>query len=123
MKILPNGVLIYNATPHDITFYDDSWRYCVVVESDSIINAVPKEEIVKLENNITYVKTIFLADTEIEDKLSQIKISNSNVIIIGSIIAAQAYPKYVVSMIPHPDFIRVAPKDKRMLPNKFNTFI
>ena len=43
-------------------------------------------------------------------------------IIIGSIIAAQAFPGRVFGMTPVPGFERVPPADKRMRNDKFVTF-
>lgn len=43
--------------------------------------------------------------------------------IVGSIIAAQAYPGEVVAMTPAPGYERVAPAEKRMNPHKFTIFV
>lgn len=43
-------------------------------------------------------------------------------IIIGSIIAAQAYPGKVCAMIPAPGHERVPPAEKRMRTDKFTIF-
>lgn len=42
--------------------------------------------------------------------------------IIGSIIAAKAFPGVVFGMTPAKGFERVAPAEKRMNPSKFTTF-
>lgn len=42
--------------------------------------------------------------------------------VVGSIIAAQAYPGRVVAMTPVPGFERVSPAEKRMRCDKFTTF-
>ena len=39
MKTLPNGLKVFNATPHSINFWDESWDKIVVVEPDEIISA------------------------------------------------------------------------------------
>ena len=43
--------------------------------------------------------------------------------IVGSIIAAQAYPGDVVGMTPAPGYERVAPNEKRMSLDKFTVFM
>ena len=48
--------------------------------------------------------------------------SNGTLVIVGSIIAAQAYPGEVAAMTPVEGFERVAPDQKRMRCDKFTTF-
>lgn len=43
-------------------------------------------------------------------------------VIVGSIIAAQAYPGKVFGLTPVPGYERVAPAEKRMSSDKFVTF-
>lgn len=43
-------------------------------------------------------------------------------VIVGSIIAAQAYPIHVVGMCPIPGYERVAPSEKRICCDKFTVF-
>ncbi len=45
-----------------------------------------------------------------------------SVLIVGSIIAAQAYPQQVVAMTPAPGYERVPPAEKRMRPGKFTVY-
>jgi hypothetical protein len=48
--------------------------------------------------------------------------SAPKLIIVGSIIAAEAYPGEVVAMCPVPGYERVAPSEKRMRCDKFTIF-
>jgi len=68
------------------------------------------------------VKTTFTSSKEDEEKLSQIENSYPEVLPIGSIIAAQAFPGRVFAMVPAPRFERVLPQQKRMSCEKFTTF-
>jgi hypothetical protein len=43
-------------------------------------------------------------------------------VVVGSIIAAQAYPGLVVAMTPAPGYERKPPTEKRMRPDKFTVF-
>ena len=123
MKTLPNGAKIYNATPHEITFWQDDWPEPVTVSPDEIINAKPVEKLAYEENGVDYVRTVFERSDDGMAIVSRIAHEHpTNTIIVGSIIAAQAYAGIVVSMVPHPDYMRVPPAEKRMLPNKFNIF-
>ena len=42
--------------------------------------------------------------------------------VVGSIIAAQAYPGLVVAMVPAPGYERRPPAEKRMRPDKFTIY-
>ena len=119
MKTLPNNVTIFNATPHPIRFWKEGWDEPVEVETDVLINAKPVETLVKTENNVQFVKTNFVGDDAGKAVIGDVP---QGVLIVGSIIAAQAYPGQVVAMTPAPGFERVAPAEKRMNPDKFTVF-
>jgi hypothetical protein len=55
-------------------------------------------------------------------ELEQIETSLPDVLIVGSLVSAQAYPGRVVGMTPAPGFERVPPDQKRMSIVKFNVF-
>lgn len=121
MKTLPNNVTIFNATPHVIRFWREDWSEPVEVETDAIVSAKAQEEVVSVENGVTYVITTF---TPIKDENYEIAFEahKMGVIVVGSIIAAQAFPKTVVAMTPAKGYERVAPDQKRMSPDKFTVF-
>ena len=117
-----NGVVVVNTTPHPITFLDgDS---VVTVPTAALVNARAVEEQV----SSLFVRTNFVGCDEGEQALSEIQAAfaesgiSGELVIVGSIIAAQAYPGRVVAMTPAPGFERVAPAEKRMNPGKFTTF-
>ena len=121
MKTLPNNVTIFNATPHPVRFWKEGWDEPVEVETDAIVNAKAQEEVVSVENDVTYVITTF---TPVKDENYNIAFNahKNGAIVVGSIIAAQAFPKTVVAMTPAPGYERVAPAEKRMNPDKFTVF-
>ena len=128
MQTLPNGVRVFNATPHDITFWCEDWADVVVVAPDTVINASPTEQPVSCMpvgnadwENVWFVKTVFLPNDMGFATIAHAHEMGADVI-IGSIIAAQAYPGKVVAMIPCVGFERVAPAEKRMQPDKFTVF-
>lgn len=129
MKVLPNGVKIFNSTPHPITFWREDWDEQVVVESDGVINAVRKEVPAGCYQpvaspdweNAWFVKTVFEKNEAGMETIRRAREAGAEVI-IGSIIAAQAYPGDVAAMIPAPGYERVAPDQKRMRPDKFTLF-
>lgn len=119
-RVFQNGVVILNTTPHDITIQDmDGSLISVPSDPDLILNAEAVEE----EVNNLLVTTKFVG---IDDGFKLIKImfdalkQTGTVIIIGSIIAMNAYPGLVKGMIPVPGFERVPPDQKRMRCDKFN---
>ena len=119
MKTLPNNVTIFNATPHPITFWKEGWDEPIEVETDVPINAKPVETLVKTENGVQFVKTNFVGDDTGKTAIGAVP---QGVLIVGSIIAAQAYPGQVVAMTPAPGFEWVASAEKRMNPDKFTVF-
>jgi hypothetical protein len=142
MKKLPNGLKVFNATPHPIRFWREGWEKPVEVKPDEVISADVKEKLAgyipcptcgrKVEheydcpNNvpstpIKTVKTVFNPTDAGGEIIRRAKEGGADVI-VGSIIAAQAYPGQVVAMTPAPGYERVPPAQKRVNPDKFTVF-
>lgn len=121
MKTLPNGVTIFNATPHPLRFWKEGWDEPIEVEPDEVISASVEEVEEWNEDGVSFVRTIFLP-TEEGEKIVQAAYEYGADIVVGSIIAAQAYPESVFAMTPAPGYERVAPAQKRMNPDKFTVF-
>lgn len=115
-----NGVSILNATPHPIRFQDGD-ELVEVAPSGVVINARIEEEVVK-EGVPTFVTSSFKPDKASEEALSKIEKEFPGVLVVGSIIAAQAFPGRVVGMTPVEGFERVPPEEKRMRSDKFTIF-
>ena len=126
MKVLPNGLRVFNATPHVIRFWAEEWPEPVEVESDQVISAGVQEvcvggvgyQAIGREPIASLVTTEFIPTEEGRNILASIECDNRTVV-VGSIIAAQAYPGEVVAMTPAPGYERVPPAEKRMNPHKF----
>ena len=115
-----DGVMIFNTTPHPISFgVGDEVKE---VPTSVLINASSSEEVVKVEGGVQFVRTKFTGNEEGHALIAAMKEAYPEAIIVGSIIAAQAYPGEVVAMTPLPGYERVAPAEKRMNPRKFTTF-
>lgn len=118
-----NNVVVVNTTPHPVSMQDMDGTL-ITVPTSVLINAKAEEQ----EVSNLFVRTEFIGTEEGKEIISQIKsaynrqFSNGTLIIVGSIIAAQAYPGEVVAMTPVPGYERVAPADKRMRCDKFTTF-
>ncbi|KLU62336.1 hypothetical protein CEB3_c13800 [Peptococcaceae bacterium CEB3] len=115
-----NGLAVVNTTPHTITFLDGE-TVVQVPTSGILVNARPMEEIVS-EGVPTLVRTKFVGDEDGKQAIEAIRKELPNVLIVGSIIAAQAYPGQVLAMVPAPGFERVSPTEKRMSTVKFTVF-
>lgn len=126
MKVLPNGVKVFNSTPHPVTFWRDDWAEVVTVEKDELISATAQEITAGCYQplaapdweNIWFVRTEFVGNEAGRDVIRRAKAAGAEVI-VGSIIAAQAYPGDVVAMVPAPGYERMPPDQKRMMPDKF----
>ena len=114
------GVLVVNTTPHEIYFEEGG--KVVKVPCGPMINAKAVEEVAGTVNGVTLVRTAFQGTPEGEEVIARIKEEAPEAVIVGSIIAAQAFPGKVVGMTPMPGFERVPPAEKRMNPKKFTTF-
>lgn len=84
---------------------------------------------VETQVNDLYVSTSFCGDEAGQQTIAgikrwfeEVKNPGERLVILGSIIAAQAYPGDVVAMVPVPGYERVAPPEKRMRCDKFTVF-
>ena len=126
MKELPNGLKVFNGTPHIIRFWKEGWDKPVEVAPDFIISAKVNECSLGVREmgdgaEVELVSVGFSQTTEGKLAIEDAKSLGADVI-VGSIIAAQAYPGKVVAMVPAPGFERVPPAEKRMLPDKFTVY-
>lgn len=123
-----NGVTVVNCTPHPLNFLSPEGETVVVPCSvpegektgEAVISASSRE--VRVSDHL--VKTEFLPSEEglkILDRIEETFQGEKNVMVVGSIIAMNAYPGRVVGMIPAPGFERVPPAQKLMSVEKFNT--
>lgn len=132
---------IINTTAHPIRFQDhweypnEPCKYCgwyscdgsctdfTVEPCGTVISALPVEELAgQHSSGAELVRTRFEATPDAEAELSRLERENPGAIIVGSIIAAQAFPGRVFALVPTPGYERVIPAEKRMLPDKFTVF-
>lgn len=116
------GREIINVTPHPITFADGD-GVIVIPPCGTVISATPEEtEVPSPFPGVTLVRTAFVPNDEAVAALDSLEAAHPGAIIVGSIIAAQAFPGRVLAMVPAPGFERVPPAEKRMRLDKFTTF-
>ena len=81
-----------------------------------------KETVVSKVAGVEYVKSEFVGSDEGTALIEKIHKAYPSAVIVGSIIAAQAYPGLVVGMTPCKGFERVPANEKRMSTVKFTVF-
>lgn len=114
---------IINTTVHPIRFQSGDGEVFEVEPCGIVINARAVEEVIgQHPSGAVLVKTRFEATPEAEEALTRLEQENPGAIIVGSIIAAQAFPGRVFAMVPVPGFERVPPAEKRMRDDRFITF-
>lgn len=117
-----NGVQVVNVTPHALTFQDGE-HVLNVPASGIVIDALMVEREVEIKGAITFVETVAVANETGFEQIARIRAERGeHVVIVGSIIAAQAYKGDVKAMIPVVGFERVPPAEKRMRTDKFTVF-
>ena len=125
------GLKIVNATPHPINFLsEETDKEYQVGPCGFILNATPEEELISFgdeRGEFLCVRTVFKptpAGVEFIENQKTVypdcKLLEK--IIVGSMIAAQAYPGQVVAMTPAKGFERVPPAEKRMNLFKYTIF-
>lgn len=117
-----NNVTVVNCTPHSITFEDAGNLINVPSDPAYIVNA-RVEETVHVINGVEFATPKFVPCQEGYNIINRIHNEcGKEVIIIGSILAAQSYPGLVYGMTPVPGYERVAPSEKRMRCDKFTVY-
>lgn len=95
---LPNGVLVFNLTPHDLDFPTENGM--VVAPSDGMLDAVPVSTLVVDKGLYTINHVRFVGSDIGKQMIRDIRSTHPDALIIGSMIAARAYPKDVVYGVP-----------------------
>lgn len=129
-KEFKNGIVIANTTPHNIVMQDTDGELVTVENNpDKLINASTTQ----VYWGGIYTEPSFDPTTEGLCIIAEIKkdfaeqygttgATSKTLVIIGSIIAAQAYPEEVAAMLPVPGYERVAPNEKRMRCDQFTMY-
>lgn len=120
-----NDVTVVNCTPHQIRFQDLTGEIVTIDSNlEYLINAEVQEEVTVDEDlGIEFVQPRFIANENGWGIVSRIRKEHGmDVVIIGSIIAAQAYGGAVCGMVPVPGYERVAPAEKLMRVDRFTRY-
>ena len=94
-----------------------------VPPSGVVLNAKPVEDSAgRHASGAELVRTTFQQDPVSLEALARLECENPDAVIVGSLIAAQAYKGRVVAMVAAAGFERVPPAEKRMRDDKFTVF-
>lgn len=121
-KILPNGVHIYNATAHTLTFYNDQWLEPEEVESDGAINVEVISDIVQRGKGYVLVEVDYKPTVEGRVEIDKIRQKYPHVLIVASTIAAKAYGEELVAPIPYHSSRMRKGQVKLNRSNRFNIY-
>ncbi len=121
------GVEIVNACKHALTFGNpenpkDDAGIVMVPPCGIVMNAELKQEPAGKKGGAEIGKMSIWQDPASTAALEAIEKEHPDAIIVGSMIAAQAYPGRVFAMVPLPGFEREASDKKRMNPRKFTVY-
>lgn len=122
-------VVVINTTPHPVRFLDPASNEPVEIPSAAwaLVNA-QAVEIAHQSGEPDLVSTRFVGTNEgaalVQSAMNWAHQAHpgARVRVVGSIIAAQAYPGQVVGMVGAPGFERVPPAQKLMRVDKFTAF-
>lgn len=121
---LPNDLTIFNATPHPLNFWDPITKEVTVAKSDIIINTRPVETVVERWKGAEFVTVAYQPEDSGTDLIRFIEAEHPNTLIVGSVLAAMAYPGEVVASIPLKggDRLRSKTASRRVCSDRFTTF-
>ncbi len=123
-SVVLRGTHFVNTTPHDINLVWADGEEFVVPASGIVVNATVVEEDAGWHpSEAVLVRTRFEGSEADAAKLTNIECATPGAtVILGSIIAAQAFPGRVLALVSAPGFERVPTSEKRMRADKFTTF-
>jgi hypothetical protein len=115
--------MVINATPHLIRLVNKFGVVYEVPPCGTVINAKPVGVSAgRHPSGAELVRVSFETDEANMTALARLEEENPGAVIVGSMIAAQAFPGRVMAMVAAPGFERVPPDQKRMRDDKFTIF-
>lgn len=115
------GRTYINTTPHPIVLCYNS-EEILVPPSGILINARIEEVPAWEKDGVELVHTRFIPEASSSNSLAELERAFPRGFILGSIIAAQAFPSRVLALVPVPGFERVPIAEKKMRADKFIVF-
>jgi hypothetical protein len=113
------GCRFVNVTPHNLDLVWEDGTLITVPPSGTVLRAKAEEDVVGRYGCAEIVRMRFVPLSEAEtEKLSRLELDNPGALVIGSVIAAQAWPGRIVARLP----IRAGDGSPRGKADKFQTF-
>ena len=118
------NVVLFNTTPHPLTMQNDVGELTIVEQCGLLVNASMETSDIDDMFQISVAKASDEGRKAIEEIQKFYEENNlkkeGELVILGSMIAVQAYPGKIAGLVPVPGYERVAPAEKRMRADKFN---
>lgn len=115
--------MMLNVTKHPIRFQSAAGEVYELAPSGVVIDARFEEEVVGSHpSGATLVRARIIPTSAAEEALVFLERNHPGELIVGSLIAAQAFPGRVVALVAAQGFERVPADQKRMRDDKFTTF-
>ncbi len=114
--------MLINATPHDLVMTNEDGTEFTLPPSGYTLKAETSSVLLREQNGIQFFATSFSQDANTVRDLITIRNQYPDAIIIGSIVAAQAYPENVVALITTPETCRAEPSKKRYYAYRFTIY-
>lgn len=112
-----------NVTKHAIRLQSAAGEVYEIAPSGIVLDAKFEEEPTGSHPSGAEIVRAKIAPTgDSADKLAALESEHPGELILGSLIAAQAFPGRVVALVAVPGFERVPPDQKRMRDDKFTIF-
>lgn len=119
---LRNGVTIYNATPHDLHFEMENGE-TITAPTDVVMHCQPKVTLEKAYEAYVLNSVEFLPTQDGYNLIKFVKDEYPDIVILGSLIAAQAYPGLVATAVPSQGGKRLRSyKVKTVRPDRFTIY-
>ncbi len=116
-------VKIINVSPHALNFRNEDGSEFAVEPSGTIVNATAiNEEVGSHPSGAKLIRVRFIPNDDAIAAIERIEQEAPDAIIVGSLIAAQAFPGRVVAMVAAEGYERRPPAEKRMRPDLFTIF-
>jgi len=113
-------IVIFNATKHGLYFQRDD-GVIIYAPVDEVISCASESDRIRKEGPVEYVNVRYKPTVFGEQQIARIRGEHPKAIIIGSNLAARAYPGYIFSPIPfkgeRTDYNRILVN----VHNRFNT--
>lgn len=122
-SVVSRDVRYVNVTSHPIRFVWPDGEEFVVEPSRVVISPTPENELAGIHRSgVDLFRVAFTANGAESAKLIEIETALPGAVILGSIIAAQAFPGRVFGVIPAPGYERVPTDEKLMRADRFTTY-